>query len=227
MIPKNLHYVVLGDSISPLCKECMKSWSKYFDDDWRQFKWTDEEIEFLDIPYVNNARQQGKFAFVSDVVRFYALHKYGGIYLDLDVEIISSFNGLLDNAGFIASESIGKFVPNAAIIGLEVGHPLAKDVLDFYYGQRGDVFYTIPYILKELFKKKKYDICVLPPESFYPYNPFDKYRKISQLMFNDIKKDTYAIHHWNQSWIEDEHATLLKRLGIKIRRYFLDSFHVN
>ena len=40
---------------------------------------------------MKEAYEKGKYAFVSDYVRVYALYNYGGIYLDTDVEVYKKF----------------------------------------------------------------------------------------------------------------------------------------
>lgn len=37
-----------------------------------------------------------KYAFPADYIRLYALYHYGGIYMDMDIEVLKSFNTLLD-----------------------------------------------------------------------------------------------------------------------------------
>ena len=37
-----------------------------------------------------------KYAFVSDVARLYAINKYGGIYLDTDIEVLKDFSAFLN-----------------------------------------------------------------------------------------------------------------------------------
>ena len=39
-------------------------------------------------PYALEAYKERKFAFTADVCRLYALKKYGGIYVDTDIEFI-------------------------------------------------------------------------------------------------------------------------------------------
>ena len=45
-----------------------------------------------------------RWAYLSDYMRFYALNKYGGIYFDTDVEVLKSFDDLLENEFFIGYE---------------------------------------------------------------------------------------------------------------------------
>ena len=65
MIPKKIHYCWFGrGELSAKAKKCIKSWKKYCPD-----------YEMI-------------FVFLSDYARLKIVYEQGGIYLDLDVEII-------------------------------------------------------------------------------------------------------------------------------------------
>lgn len=46
-----------------------------------------------------------KWAFAADYVRLYAIYKYGGIWLETDVELFKSFDSVLNCNMFIGKES--------------------------------------------------------------------------------------------------------------------------
>lgn len=80
--------------------------------------------------WIRSAFENKQYAFVSDYVRFFALYNYGGIYLDSDIEIIKSFDDLLNNKFFFCYEYEG--LPEAAVIGAEKGLDWIKICLDWY-----------------------------------------------------------------------------------------------
>lgn len=87
MIPKIIHYCWFGKSPLPkLAKECIKSWQKYCPDfiikEWNE---TNSPIHLF--PFAEQALKAKKWAFVSDIIRLYALYTEGGIYMDMDVEV--------------------------------------------------------------------------------------------------------------------------------------------
>ena len=63
-------------------------------------EWNEDNFDVNMIPYTKEAYEKGKYAFVSDFARFYILNKYGGIYMDVDVELIKPLDYLLNNNGF-------------------------------------------------------------------------------------------------------------------------------
>lgn len=105
MIPKIIHYCWFGHSELPdVAKRCVESWHQYMPD-WQYVLWNEDNFSIDSAPtYVRQAYAARKFAFVSDYVRLYALHKQGGIYLDVDFLVYKSFSPLLSNAAFAGYE---------------------------------------------------------------------------------------------------------------------------
>lgn len=79
-------------------------------------EWNETNFDINSIPYVKEAYDKNKFAFVSDVVRLYALQVYGGVYLDTDMEIKRDFTQVLDeNKLVLGYENNGKHIMTAFI----------------------------------------------------------------------------------------------------------------
>ncbi len=57
--------------------------------------WDTKRFNLDESIWVKQAFTKKKYAFATDYIRFYALYNYGGIYLDSDVEVLKSFNDLL------------------------------------------------------------------------------------------------------------------------------------
>lgn len=86
MIPKTIHYVWVGpNEKTSEVKNCIASWRKSCPD-YKIVEWNDEVLSSINNRYLHEAYKAGKWAFVSDVLRLYALLS-GGIYCDTDVEI--------------------------------------------------------------------------------------------------------------------------------------------
>lgn len=71
-----------------------------------------------------------KYAFVSDYVRINALYKYGGIYLDTDVEVLKSFNPFLTETGFLGFEN--RTTVGTAVMACEKGADFARRMIEYY-----------------------------------------------------------------------------------------------
>lgn len=104
MIPKIIHYCWFGGGEMPdLAKKCIASWHKYMPD-WEYKLWNEDNFDVNQISYAREAYQCGKFAFVSDYARLFALEREGGVYLDVDFEVYKPFNDLLTYQAFAGFE---------------------------------------------------------------------------------------------------------------------------
>lgn len=101
MIPKKIHYCWFGRNPLPeLARRCIESWKKYCPD-YEIIEWNEDNYDINKIPYVKEAYQAKKWAFVTDYVRLDVVNKFGGIYLDTDVELLKSLDSLLKYKAFL------------------------------------------------------------------------------------------------------------------------------
>lgn len=205
MIPKIIHYCWFGGGILPrLNKRCIQSWRQYLPD-YRLFLWNESNFNFKSVPYTDQAYQAGKFAFVSDYVRLFALYYYGGIYLDTDVELIKPFDDLLLLSGFVGYEH-DKCI-NTGTIGSIPFNLWIQEQLEVYNNRnfsidgKPDLTSNVQIIsgtMKQngfLFDNKYsvYKSCmhVFPKEYFCPKSRTGIVR---------LTENTYCIHHYSGSW---------------------------
>lgn len=136
MIPKVIHYVWVGPAEKPLeVKNCIASWRKSCPD-YKIVEWNDEVLSSINNQYLHEAYKAGKWAFVSDVLRLYALLS-GGIYCDTDVEIKKNLDEFLKNSFFMSFESNPSIrnqikVPSTALIGAEPENKIIRGMLKEY-----------------------------------------------------------------------------------------------
>ena len=110
MIPRIIHYCWFGRGPMPeMALKCIASWHKYMPD-YQYILWNEANFDINFNSYVHEAYEAGKYAFVSDVVRLYALEQYGGIYFDVDFEVYRSFDTLLGYHAFAGFEG-SKYSP--------------------------------------------------------------------------------------------------------------------
>lgn len=77
-----------------LARKCIASWKKYLPE-YEIKEWNEDNFDINSYPYVREAYENRRFAFVTDVVRLYALYHEGGIYMDTDVEVLKPLDSLL------------------------------------------------------------------------------------------------------------------------------------
>lgn len=190
-IPKIIYYIWLGDRPLP------EQFNKYIDG-WKNIM-PDYEIRFIDnsnyphSAFVDWCIEHKDFAAASNYIRCQILYETGGLYFDIDIEVVKKFDDLLNNSCFVGREDYA-FV-NCAVIGSEPNHPFLKRCLD--YMDNLDMN-TQPLGLttgpRMVTRVKNDDITIYPVEYFYPYHYTESFYK------ECVKENTYAIHHWAKTW---------------------------
>lgn len=210
MIPKIIHFCWMsGDPYPELVEECIKSWREKLPD-YKIIKWDTSNFRYQDFPYALEAMRKKKYAFVSDILRLYALYEYGGIYLDSDIKVLKKFDPLLDNKAFTGFES--KDAVGVWLLASEKGNPIFKEMLECYKDrhfikENGEVDLTPnPIILGKIFDKygiqynNKFqclnNITIYPKDYFCPLDG-----STGELNITD---NSYSIHLFNGAWKEKE-----------------------
>lgn len=130
MIPKKIHYCWFGRGEKPeLAKKCIESWKKYLPE-YEIKEWSEDNFDLDKYPYVREAYDSRKFAFVTDVVRLYALYKEGGVYMDTDVEVLKPLDSILGYKAVSGFESNNR-IPTG-LIASEQGVKIIADLLSEY-----------------------------------------------------------------------------------------------
>lgn len=215
MIPKVIHFCWLSDDEYPeKIKTCIQSWKRILPD-YEIRLWDLKRFDLQSSIWVKEAYTAKKYAFAADYIRCYALYTEGGIYLDSDVEVLRSFDSLLELPYFIGEEQGGNLEP--AVMGCQKGWPFLGKMLEYYKGRHfinesGMDMETLPVIMskevckryeyirissKDKFKEEKGSFCVFPAEYFSPKYP-------NAINNCPITKETYAIHHFAASWYSTE-----------------------
>jgi len=218
MIPKIIHYCWFGRGQMPdLAIKCIDSWKKYLPE-YQLRLWNEDTFDIHSVPYVKEAYQSRKFAFVTDYVRLHALYTEGGIYMDTDVEVLKSLDDLLNLPAFSGFES-EKEIPTG-IMASEKNGEWAKEMLGYYHNDRhfvlddgkpdmttnvkiiGDMMSANGFKLKNGYRIYKDCMHIFPKDYFCPQ---------SRTGVITLTENSYCIHHFAASW---ESKTS------KMKRYF-------
>ncbi len=141
-------------------------------------------------------------ASLADLVRLEALWRWGGIYLDSDVEPYRSFEPLLALPAFAAWED-AKVVPNA-VMGARPGHPAIRACLDLAVRTvRRGTWEAGPGVTTKVFPGRS-DVLLLPPGSFYPvhYRDPERETKMPDPRTRQDNPWAFGIHHYWGSWLQ-------------------------
>lgn len=132
MIPKTIHYCWFGRSEMPeLAQRCIASWHEHMPD-WEYRLWNEDNFDINSVPYVKEAYEAKKFAFVSDYVRLWALYHEGGLYLDVDFEVFKPFNDLMHWDAFAGFEGSKHLPVMMGVIASRAKGEWVKEQLDLY-----------------------------------------------------------------------------------------------
>lgn len=223
MIPKKIHYCWFGCNPLPkMAQKCIASWRKFLPD-YEIKEWNESNFDLDMFPYVREAYDNRKFAFVTDVVRLYALYHEGGIYMDTDVEVLKSLDRFLFHTAFSGFESYVN-IPTG-IMASEKGGAFCKDNLDYYNGrhfvkQDGSfdmttnvvtiTNYMLPRGLKQDNTYQDFPNLV----TFYPKDYFCPIDQVTKRL--KLTENTYTIHHFSGSWTEHRRRSIIIK---RIKRY--------
>ncbi len=136
----------------------------------------------------------------ADMIRLEALIRWGGVYVDSDVEPLRPLDSLLGVPAFAAYED-RRCVPNA-VLGAVPGHPAIRACLELMLSRLpGDTWPAGPGVTTEVLVGRD-DVLLLPPGAFYPYHYKEKHRAGEDFRKSDPW--AFAVHHWAGSWLRKD-----------------------
>lgn len=224
MIPKKIHYCWFGGKPLPeLAIRCIDSWRKLLPD-YEIIEWNETNFDIHICKYVEEAYNARKWAFVADYARFLALYNEGGIYFDTDIEVLKSFDDLLQFNAFFGYGQRSLTLP---VFGAKAQQGLYKQILEFYNTRsfiKPDGTYdttTIEVTARKVLEENygftlnwkqqilRDNIAILPQEYFGS----------TDFLTGKISKNPnlYVIHYADGSWLSDE-----ERMSINIHRKYVN-----
>lgn len=206
---KLIHYCWFGGNPLPdKLKKYIDSWKYYFPD-FEIKRWDETNFNVHQCRYVSEAYESKKWAFVSDYARFVILEEYGGIYFDTDVEVVRSFDALLELNAFAGFETEKDIAPGLVLYAREPGNEIIRKTREWYESHqfldengeriRINVCGIFTGILKEygFVPNGQKQVCggmtLFPKEYFCPFND-----ATGLLHKTD---NTYTIHWYDKSWM--------------------------
>jgi len=189
----------------------MNSWKRILPD-YEFCLWDGNRFDIDSSIWVKEAVSCGKYAFAADYIRLYVLHHFGGIYLDCDVEMLQSFDDLLELPYFVGKEN-SKYGIEAAVIGAEKGCKWIGQCLNYYKNkhfisnQKSHSMKVLPQVMTNIlstdykfkdilsvdeFCTSDNVICRFPVDYFSPKSYVTKQIRITT--------DTRTIHHFAGTW---------------------------
>ncbi len=230
-IPKILHQTWKTYEVPEEWWDCVNSWKRHHPD-WEYRLWTDEESEafvarhypeflctFQNYPYgIQRA----------DAIRYLVLHHHGGVYADIDYECLQPLDPLLVGHTAViglepdehaAISKVDHMLCNA-LMASEPGHPFMASVIRHLKAATPgtvadfDILATTgPLMLNKVHASYEgTDLSLLPSKVLCPLSSDRKtlaaYRGSSKDALRHknalIAQGSYALHYWNNGWVEDQ-----------------------
>lgn len=212
LTPKKIHQIWLGEMPESHKMLIPKIIGNH--NGWEYKLWTMEELK--DYPMVNRELfdSVSNLGSKSDIARYEILYNEGGIYLDSDFEMVTSFDTLLCNEFFTGCGHIEKPEVFNGLVGCSKNNELMSLILNGLKGKtkEGDIMHnTGPYYFSSLFFNYIKDnmdkkIVVLPTPYFYPFPASErflirnKFNQLKDFIYSFNTDDTICIHLWYNSW---------------------------
>lgn len=210
LIPKVIHYCWFsGNPMPDKLQKCLSSWKKYCPD-YEIIRWDENNYDVNKTFYTKQAYENKKWGFIPDIARLEILYKYGGIYLDTDVELIRNLDDLLYVPGFCGVEKWATVNFGGCSASIK-GNPVIKDILDkrifepFQYEdgtlnlKTCGIYETLPLIERGFKANDKTQIIdslvVYSSDFFHPADYISGQVKITD--------NTFSIHHFDGGWIDE------------------------
>lgn len=227
-IPKIIHYCWFGKGEMPAkVIQTIEEWKRILPD-YQVIEWNEEKFDVNSTEYTRQAYEHGKYAFVSDYVRLYALYQMGGIYLDTDVEVIGSFDGFLNEKAFMSFESSRSLC--TAVIGAEKESKFIGELVDLY-GKMSfvdrcgnpDMKPNSERLFEKLFTDKQNRDRKISMEDITIY-PVDYFCAKDYKTYQLLKTDrTITVHTLDASWYPWKRKVkkIIKKIMVKMKLGFL------
>ena len=194
-IPKILHLIWLGDKTCPDYSNIVNFFEQQ---KWDIKLWGEQHINpiYFSEEEINLINRFPKTIQRADALRLIVVKKYGGVYMDMDFDIVKPIDELLNCPAFVGREDEDKLCN--AIFGAERN----SDFLECQIGKLSAMpndhrVWGIKLMTDIAVGCADFPVVIYPQEYFYPYpwheeNPENK----------KPKENTYLMHRWEQSWWE-------------------------
>jgi mannosyltransferase OCH1-like enzyme len=199
-IPQVLHRVWLGARPLPEAAHRFGETFSRLHPGWDMRLWRDADLPGLGITAEDVRRSRSKSE-LSNLARYEILHRFGGVYADTDVECLRSFTPLLSGiTGFAALELPGRVgtAVLGGVPGLRAFASAAAVARESLGVGTNSADANGPYLLSLVLEDEP-DFTIYGAHVFYPTRwdrPVDTH--------NGYHDDSYAVHHWSGSWLEEE-----------------------
>jgi inositol phosphorylceramide mannosyltransferase catalytic subunit len=202
-IPKITHHIWIGHKpLGEIYKKLSASWVK-FHPSWKHILWTDSHLPVLSertLKILHNP--ECNIVIKTDLLRYEILYLYGGLYTDMDMECLKSFDILFESNDFICGIESNKEIIGSALIGCLPGHKAIQEMIEYIQNSlenktpkniKEHIEASGPYIIDMILRK--HNITPMPQEYFYPIG-WNEHNRYNELTLKEKFINSYTIHWW-------------------------------
>ncbi len=192
-IPKIIHRVV-PEQVPPRFEAFWRRFAELHPD-WELRTWQDP-LDPGQFELGHKFAECTSGAQLAGLVRLEVLWRYGGVYVDMDIEPLRPFDPLRGVPAFIGTEN-GEVLTDA-LMAAERGHPGFRACMNrvAQTPMSAGALATGPLLVTAVLSGRD-DVQVLPPRFFYPAK-FDGLQEGRDRIIAEGR--SFAIHHWHRSW---------------------------
>lgn len=236
MIPKLIHQIWIQgkdhlEENYPKKYNLTKSIENIFSKEWKHKIWSEKEILNLIYTYypllLKIYKNAPNFSAKADIGRYVIMSIYGGLYLDIDFEVIKDFSWMLEDKKielvvvrsdtFLDIETaISKFRYNCACFASSVNHRLILDMIKYIISMgifgtkfKSSILYCLntgPSYYSQLLESYYYKLSSTRVISntmleFLTFNNVGTNKNITREEIINKYPAVYGIHHMDGSWI--------------------------
>lgn len=193
MITRTIHQIWVGGAPFPAeFAAYQESW-RHHHPGWELRLWTDENLPG-DLRWPEVYEPDRSAAERADLIRLELLWRFGGVYVDTDMECLRPLEPLLAGATLAVAEAKPGDRLNNALIAAVPRHPLIGRALDAAHvqtpGEPFDKDASGPLMLDRVLRAGE-GLTVLAAPLVYPQG-------------DEQRRDAYTIHHLARSWKDDD-----------------------
>ncbi len=213
-IEKKIHcFWFSGEKKPEKYQRCVDTWKKVCPE-YEIIEWNADTYDCGKNRFVKQAYEKKKWAFISDYARLDVVNQHGGIYLDMDVELVRPMDCLLQFDSFFNFD-MQCHIDLGSGFGSVKGNPFLEELMQLYQDvdfcdENGEPMiwkYVQPEYIRNAFQKKGVrmdgsmqmidEMLVLPRSYQSPKDCF--------LLEQYVRtEDTISVHHYNSDWCGEE-----------------------
>ena len=218
-IPKMIHSFWFSGEEKPVeYQKYIETWGRVLCD-YEIREWNMDNYDWERHPFVKRAIELKAWAYAADFARLDVISELGGIYLDMDVEVLKPFDDLMGNDAFLAFSN--NVWIDLAVFGAGKGNRLIQELRHLYdevelpktreefFGK----YYQLAFVRKTLINNGIIMNGALQRTKYATVFPSSYFIVEDYLLREpyEIGDNTYSIHHANMGWNPEMKRQVEKR----------------